>query len=139
MDRLRASLAAACCSGFLFWAAVSRGQSATSGFSSPEQAKQGQSAFRDKCAACHGDSLDGGQEAPALKGDAFWSEWDQQTARSLYSRIISTMPPDGPGTLDEKDVIGLVAFIVQQNGVPAGTKSILSANELNSIKLQRPK
>ncbi len=95
--------------------------------------------FREKCGACHGDNLDGGQEAPALRGDAFWSEWDQQTARALYSRIISTMPPDSPGSLDEKEVIGIVAFVVQQNGVPAGNKAIQSANELNSIKLQRPK
>ena len=73
-----------------------------------------------------------------MKGDAFWSEWDQQTARSLYSRIISTMPPDGPGTLDPKDVIDIVAFVVHENGVPQG-KAVESANELNSIKLQRPK
>lgn len=139
MDRIRTSLAAVCCSGVLLWAVTTWGQSAPSGFSSAEQAKQGQGVFREKCGACHGDNLDGGQEAPALRGDAFWSEWDQQTARALYSRIISTMPPDSPGSLDEKEVIGIVAFVVQQNGVPAGNKAIQSANELNSIKLQRPK
>ena len=138
MDRIRASIAAASCGGLLFLAAIATGQSAASALFSAEQAKHGESIVHDKCGACHGDSLEGGQEAPALKGDAFWSEWDQQTARSLYSRIISTMPPDGPGTLDPKDVIDLVAFIVHENGVPQG-KAIQSADELNSIKLQRPK
>jgi len=138
MDRIRTSLAAACCGSLLFLAAAASGQSAASGVFSAEQAKHGETIVHDKCGACHGNDLEGGQEAPALKGDPFWSEWDQQTARSLYSRIISTMPPDGPGTLDPKDVIDIVAFVVHENGVPQG-KAIQSANELNSIKLQRPK
>ena len=139
MDRVRASLTAGCCSALLLSVAIASGQSGSSGVFSAEQAKHGQSIFREKCGACHGEELDGGQEAPALRGDAFWSEWDQQTARALYSRIISTMPPDGPGTLDAKDVIDLVAFIARQNGLPQGTKAVENANELNNIKLQRPK
>jgi mono/diheme cytochrome c family protein len=139
MDRVRASLAGISCGVLLLWAAVGSGQPAGSGAFAPEQAKHGQSIFHEKCGACHGEDLNGGQEAPALKGDAFWSEWDQQTARALYSRIISTMPPDGPGTLEEKDVIDIVAFILHENGLPPGSKAVQSANELNSIKLQRPK
>jgi mono/diheme cytochrome c family protein len=137
MDRLRASLAATFAGGLLF-AAVLWAQS-TRGFFSAAQAGHGAIVFREKCGACHGNDLAGGDEAPPLKGDEFWSEWDQQTARSLYSRIISTMPPDSPGSLEEKDVIDLVAFVVSQNGVPLGGKKIESANELNGIKLQRPK
>lgn len=136
MDRVRASVAAGCC-GLVLAAATAAGQSP--GVFSTDQARHGQSIFEQRCGACHGSDLEGGQEAPPLKGDPFWSEWDQQTARALYSRIISTMPPDSPGTLDEKDVIDIVAFIVHQNGVPPGSKAVQSANELNTIKLQRPK
>jgi len=138
MDRIRTSLAAACCGGLLLLTGLISGQSAAPGAFSAEQTNHGGAIFREKCGACHGNDLDGGQEAPALRGDAFWSEWDQQTARALYSRIISTMPPDGPGTLDPKDVIDIVAFVVHENGMPPG-KAIQSADELNSIKLQRPK
>ena len=109
------------------------------GFYSDEQAKHGEAIYRAKCAACHGPNQEGGDEAPPLRDDAFWSEWDQQTARSLYSRVISTMPPDGPGTLAEKDVIDIVACLLKANGLPPGDKEIQSANELNSIKLVRPK
>jgi cytochrome c5 len=112
---------------------------AQSGIFTSAQAEHGASIVQQKCGACHGDNLQGGQEAPALRGDAFWSEWDQKTARNLYSRIISTMPPDGPGTLKENEVIDIVAFMVHENGVPPGTKTVESANELNSFKLQRPK
>lgn len=135
MDHLRASVAAGCC-GLLLAAAIAAGQSA--GLFSADQAKHGQNIFEEKCGACHGSDLEGGQEAPPLKGAPFWAEWDQQTARALYSRIISSMPPDSPGALDEKDVIDIVALIVHQNGVPPG-KAVQCANELNAIKLQRPK
>jgi mono/diheme cytochrome c family protein len=138
MDRVLTSLAIRCGSGLLF-ALILYGQSAREGLFSAAQANQGAMIFRQKCAACHGNDLEGGDEAPALKGDAFWSEWDQQTARSLYSRIISTMPPDSPGSLDEKEVIDIVAFVVRENGLPVGAKTVESVNELNGIKLQRPK
>ena len=112
---------------------------AQSGVFSEEQAKHGLTLVHAKCGACHGDDLEGGTESPPLKGDAFWSEWDQKTARALYSRIITTMPPDSPGSLTEKEVIDIVAYIVHSNGVPSGSMPIQAANELNSIKLVRPK
>ena len=129
-------LASSCAAGILLWAGLAGAQS---GAFSEEQAKRGQTVFHEKCGVCHGDDLEGGTESPSLKGDAFWSEWDQKPARAVYSRIISTMPPDSPGSLAEKDVIDIVAFVVHSNGVPFGSKTIQTANELNSIKLERSK
>jgi quinoprotein glucose dehydrogenase len=103
---------------------------------SPAQAQQGQSVFESKCAACHGAKLEGGAHAPALTGQAFWTQWDQQTARALYGRIISTMPPDAPGTLPEKDAINVLSYILQSNGLPQGT-AIEDANQLNKLQLGR--
>ena len=102
------------------------------------QAEHGRQVFGEKCASCHGANL-GGEHAPALTGNTFWAEWDQQTARALYGRIISTMPPDSPGSLAEADAISLVVHILQANGLPSGGAAIQSANQLNSLKLVRPK
>jgi mono/diheme cytochrome c family protein len=110
-----------------------------SGIFSEEQAKLGQSAYRNKCAACHGDDLASGEHAPALRGGAFWSQWDQETVRALYSRIISTMPPDDPGSVASKDVIDIVAYVLQANGVQAGSKAVENPDQLNGIKLKRPR
>jgi cytochrome c len=125
-----------CALGALLWAGMAAAQS---GVFSEEQVKRGQTVFHEKCAVCHGDDLEGGSESPPLKGDSFWSEWDQKMARTIYSRIISTMPPDSPGSLVEKDVIDIEAFVVHSNGVPFGSKTIQNANELNTIKLERSK
>jgi len=103
------------------------------------QAKSGQAIYQKACGTCHGQDLAGAEHAPALKGDPFWKEWDHQKARMLYRRIISTMPLEDPGSLPEKDVIDVVAFLLKQNGLPEGTKAIESANELNNITLERTK
>ncbi len=109
------------------------------GIYSEPQAKSGQTIYRRACSSCHGEDLAGREHAPALKGDPFWQEWDQQKARLLYRRIISTMPSDDPGSLPEKDVIDIVAYLLKENGLPPGTQAIESANQLNNITLQRPK
>jgi len=110
-----------------------------SGIYSEAQAKNGQAIYRKACGSCHRDDLTGGEHAPGLKGDPFWREWDQQKARLLYRRIISTMPSDDPGSLPEKDVIDIVAFLLMENGLPSGAQAIESANQLNNITLERPK
>jgi mono/diheme cytochrome c family protein len=105
---------------------------------SETQASHGDALYRTKCQACHGASFEGGDEAPALKGDMFWSGWDKQTARALYARILTSMPPDSPGSLDEKDVIDIVACLLKANGITGGDKPIVKADELNGIRLSRP-
>ena len=49
------------------------------------------------------------------------------------------MPSDDPGSLPEKDVIDIVAFLLMENGLPSGAQAIESANQLNNITLERPK
>jgi cytochrome c5 len=109
-----------------------------SGVYSEPQAQNGQTIYRKACSNCHAADLSGAEHAPALKGDAFWREWDGQKARLLYRRIISTMPSDDPGSLPEKDVIDILAFLLRENGLPAGSKAIETANQLNDITLVRP-
>jgi glucose dehydrogenase len=98
------------------------------------QAKSGEGVYHAKCALCHGDNLTGGaNESPALKGDQFISHWQGKPVRALYSRIITTMPLTDPGSLNEKDVLELVAYILKGNGYPVGKRAAQSANDLNAI------
>jgi mono/diheme cytochrome c family protein len=93
--------------------------------------------FQQKCSSCHGESMQGGDHGPSLRDDRFWEEWEGQPARSLYSRIISTMPLDDPGGLAEQDVIKLVDHIVMTGGGDLGDKLPEKPNDLNNIKLHR--
>jgi mono/diheme cytochrome c family protein len=108
------------------------------GIYSASQAMRGQSVYGARCSACHGVELGGSEHAPPLKGRRFWAEWDQETVRTLYSRIISTMPPSDPGSLAPNDAIDIVSYLLQSNGLPPGEKAIENPKELNVIRLKRP-
>ena len=92
------------------------------GIFSEAQAQRGQNIYRAKCAGCHAADLTG-EHAPALRGDSFWSEWEQETVHSLYGRIIGNMPPDDPGSLAPKDVVDVLAYLLQVNGLPAASRA----------------
>ena len=103
------------------------------GVYSEEQAARGKSAYDAQCSNCH----DGGGMGPALKGDDFLATWQNKTLRALYSRILTTMPSDAPGTLDERELLDIMAYLVRANGFPAGDKALGSPNDLNDIKIVR--
>jgi hypothetical protein len=49
------------------------------------------------------------------------------------------MPPMDPGSLSEKMVLDIVAYILQLNALPSGAREIENANELNNVMLAKPK
>lgn len=100
----------------------------------PEQATEGEPIFAAKCALCHGDTMQGGDHGPALTGARFWAAWQGQPARKLYSRIISTMPYDDPGSLTESEALAITALVARSNGAADGPPHA-SASELDALAL----
>jgi|SRR5579872_2873101 len=96
-----------------------------------EQAEAGKAIYAQKCASCHRDSLAGGvNESPPLKGAQFMAAWQGMPLRSLYSRILSTMPKSDPGSLSEAETLNLLAYLLQENGFPPSTERSLKAQSL---------
>lgn len=85
------------------------------------QANAGAAVYAQSCAACHGSQLEG-VAAPALKGAPFGDMANAQslTVDSLLDVIINTMPQSDPGSLKPEDYAAVTAYILQQNGYPAG-------------------
>jgi mono/diheme cytochrome c family protein len=98
----------------------------------------GDSEFARHCASCHGAVLEGGQHAPPLAGKVFLSHWNDKPARSLYSRIISTMPQDNAGSLSAAQALSITLFVFSVNRVSLGDKPIASANDLNALSIMAP-
>jgi polar amino acid transport system substrate-binding protein len=90
-----------------------------------DQATAGAAVYSQSCAACHGPQLEG-VAAPALKGAAFGEMATAQslTVDSLLDVIINTMPQSDPGSLKPEDYAAVTAYILQQNGYPAGTTAL---------------
>jgi mono/diheme cytochrome c family protein len=95
------------------------------GVFTPEQATRGKASYEGVCARCHGVQLTGGADAgPALKGSTFLSHWDSDTLGSLFVKIRDTMPRNTPGTISDEVKIEVVAYLLQQNGFPAGASEL---------------
>ena len=104
------------------------------------QALQGAEAFAQHCAVCHGASLGGVGEAPALIGAQFISDFDGLTLGDLLERIRTTMPQDNPGALSRDQYSDILAFVLKSNGFPAGARELDKRSEyLNVIRFDAPR
>jgi polar amino acid transport system substrate-binding protein len=102
-----------------------------------DQAQAGAAVYVQSCAACHGSQLEG-VAAPALKGEAFGEMATAQslTADALLDVVANTMPQSDPGSLKPEDYNAVVAYILQQNGFPAGGVALSKAEPgLKDIKI----
>ena len=100
--------------------------SPSQGFGAPgpfttDQATAGRAAYQANCAACHGADLNG---VPPLAGAAFMGSWGTRTTRDLLGLIQTTMPTDRPGTLPAETYVNIVAYILQANGIAAGSQAL---------------
>src|SRR3970040_1316614 len=94
------------------------GQQPPAGPFTAAQATAGRQAYDANCAGCHGTDLAG---APPLAGEGFIGGWRTRTTRGLLGLVRTTMPSDTPGGLPEATYVNIAAYILQFNGIPAGT------------------
>jgi mono/diheme cytochrome c family protein len=95
-----------------------------------DQAARGQALYNKECAACHGQSLSGGEEAPPLSGGAFMANWNGLTVGDLFERIRVSMPEGRPGTLSRQQNADVLAYILTGNQFPAGKTELNKETEL---------
>jgi S-disulfanyl-L-cysteine oxidoreductase SoxD len=104
--------------------------------------QQGQAVYESKCAACHGatgvegprDRLVGGQGtlATAKPIKTIGSYW--QYAPTLYDYVARAMPFTAPGSLKPDEVYGIVAYLLNRNGVIAAAQ-VMDAKTLPLVKM----
>ena len=102
---------------------------------SEEQSKRGRASYDGKCASCH----DGGTMGPELWGDAFLTQWENKDVGGFFTRIQTTMPEDAPGSLGEKEVLDIIAYVIQTNGFPAGDSELENKAALATMKFVKKK
>src|SRR5580698_5115968 len=65
---------------------------------SAEQAVAGERAYLENCAGCHGNTLAGANDSPALAGPGFMQSWGGRSTKALYQFISTSMPVSDPGS-----------------------------------------
>ena len=105
-------------------AATQASRSVWDGVYTEEQARRGEMLYFDQCAFCHGDALEGGEEAPPLVGGTFTGAWNGVTLGDMLERTRVSMPMDFPGTLSRRQNADIIAFLLEVNGLPAGEREL---------------
>jgi len=115
-------------------------QSAWDGVFNKEQVERGRTAYNAQCARCHGETLGGGENSPALVDDVFFTIWGGKTVGDLVEYTRTTMPSDGPGKISRKRCIDIAAYVLSVNGFPAGDHEFpIELDALNLITITRTK
>ena len=84
------------------------------GVYSTTQAANGSLVFETHCSRCH-------TEEQRLSGETFMLNWEGHNLALLFRKIRETMPPDGIDRVTEEEKLAAMAFVLAQNGFPAGS------------------
>lgn len=115
-------------------------KSVNDGVFTAEQATKGDAAYKEQCAACHGDNLEGTGPMPALAGKDFMANWQGKTVWDLFEKTQTSMPATAPGSLSPEQTAEIVAYMLSTGKAPAGTTALDTKQEsLSLIKLEAPK
>jgi S-disulfanyl-L-cysteine oxidoreductase SoxD len=107
------------------------------GVFSADQATRGQARYRELCASCHGEMLEGGESSPPLAGGSFLANWNTLSVGDLFDRTRSTMPQNKPGSLNREANAEILAYILSANQFPAGKEALPQASEvLKEIRIE---
>ena len=107
------------------------------GIYSVEQARRGESLYRQECASCHGEKLEGRGQAPPLTGVEFVMDWNGMTVGDLFEKMQTSMPADKPGHLDREQNAMLLAYILSSNKFPSGNADLpADAGQLRLIRFE---
>ena len=110
------------------------------GVYSSEQVARGKKAYNAQCARCHGESLGGGEDSPALVDRDFLADWNGKPVGRLVEYTRKEMPSDGPGRLSRRQCTDIAAFLLDANGFPKGPGDLEpDLDLLNQIQIEPKK
>ena len=106
-----------------------------------EQAVRGQAHYNAFCAPCHAGDLSGtlaaDTGAPPLRGATFVASMEKKGVAAVFDCIKTTMPAEDPGSLKDSEYLEILAFLIQANGFPAGSREMTAA-DLPRLRVRRP-
>ncbi len=83
------------------------------------------------------DGQPAGYSGPALKGKDFADPSYNFHVSDIFNFVSKQMPAATPGSLSHEEYEQIMAFILQQNGYPAGPKALVYAEaEKSSVPIR---
>lgn len=107
-------------------AAQTPSRSVTDGVYTAAQATRGRTIYEEKCVSCHANRMWG-------------QDWPQKSVFDVYDIVKNFMPEDNPGSLSATQTRDVVAYILQNNKLPAGKVELPEGDaDLKQIRLALP-
>ena len=98
------------------------------------QATRGAALYASECSGCHRDGLPE-RAAPAADGGRFMEAWAEDSLKSLFTVIKTTMPQPAPGSLSDAAYTDILAYILEENAFPSGSEE-LTPGALDAVRVQ---
>ena len=115
-------------------------KSVNEGVYSEAQAKRGEAIYKEQCAACHGDNLEGSGPMPPLTGKDFLTNWQGKPVADVFEKTATSMPATAPGSLSPEQTADVISYLLSVGKYPAGAAELpAKAEALKSISLDAPK
>jgi len=102
------------------------------GWYAEEQATTGAKTYAQSCATCHGANLEGGA-GPALKGASWQQLYGGAKLLTVWGEIKGPMAQYAGTTFSTQESLDLLAYLLQQNGLPAGKLRLADTRELSDV------
>ncbi len=94
-----------------------------------EQALRGRGVYQMNCASCHTQA--------SHAGPMFVANWEGRLLWDLYRYVSESMPKSEPGSLTPVEYAGLVAYLLQMNGMPGGLSELpADSTALKKIRIE---
>src|SRR5262245_27190011 len=100
----------------------SRDASVWDGVYTAAQAARGREIYDSYCGNCHSVHFDNPNRR--LIGQRFLDDWREDSLKSLFDKITTSMPSDAPSTLSDQQYLDVLTFILEKNGFPKGRKEL---------------
>ena len=107
---------------------LAQGKTVNDGVFTEAQVSAGQVVYDSNCKTCHNMRF----YRDTLKS------WNNQPLLYLWESIMGTMPADNPGSLMLDDYTHVIAYILSENGFPAGDTKLDPDNGMDQIHILSP-
>jgi mono/diheme cytochrome c family protein len=108
--------------------ALAQDKTVKDGVFTATQVSSGAAVYESSCKNCHNMRF----YRDTLKS------WDKQPLIYLWETVMGTMPADNPGSLGLDEYTNVLAYILSENGFPAGEHTLDPDNGMDQISILAP-
>jgi mono/diheme cytochrome c family protein len=102
------------------------------GWFTVEQAVAGEKLYQAQCATCHGAKLEGGA-GPSLNGASWHQMYGGAKLLTVWGEIKGPMAQDAGTTYTTQQSLDILAYLLQQNGLPSGEQPLADTRQLAEV------